>query len=302
MEAAFGPPPFFRVAAGELRPGKKPGVKIDVERESAYIAAARRGTPPSGVTPVTACRKNFKVLKKYDSKLTFSFDTGGVNGLLLRLEVRMSRTLNQTLTTFLRAAPIVALALIAVASASPAAAQTHCASWADTLLDTTNNCVSEPWRPRASDVQTFRWNGHDYMVLHTGNEISIYNIDDPANPSHTSSSDFDFGTRGDSDYDLIDFDFCDDCRYPILSHKVKRTVIFDLGGGSTPAFQRGAWADYNAVDKKIGGYVFKKGGQQYVMTASGPADCSGSALYTVGSPSRLGFVSCIGWGGLSSIV
>jgi len=214
----------------------------------------------------------------------------------------MSRTLNQTLTTFLRAAPIVALALIAVASASPAAAQTHCASWADTLLDTTNNCVSEPWRPRASDVQTFRWNGHDYMVVHTGNEISIYNIDDPANPSHTSSSDFDFGTRGDSDYDLIDFDFCDDCRYPILSHKVERTVIFDLGGGSTPAFQRGAWADYNAVDKKIGGYVFKKGGQQYVMTASGPADCSGSALYTVGSPSSLGFVSCIGWGGLSSIV
>ncbi len=206
----------------------------------------------------------------------------------------MYRTLNQTLTMFFRAAPIVALALIAVASASPAAAQTyHCASWADTLLDSTNNCVSEPWRDRASDVQTFRWNGHDYMVLHTGNEISIYNIDDPTNPSHTSSSDFDFGTRGDSDYDLIDFDFCDDCRYPILSHKVTRTVIFDLGGGATPAFQRGSWGFYDGVDRKIGGFVFKKGGQQYVVTASGTADCSGSALYTVESTFDLGFISCI---------
>jgi len=68
MEAAFEPPPFFRVAAGELRHGKKTRVTIDVECESAYIAAARRGTPPSGVTTVTPRRKNFKVLKKYDSK------------------------------------------------------------------------------------------------------------------------------------------------------------------------------------------------------------------------------------------
>ncbi|MBD3853423.1 MAG: hypothetical protein IFJ96_01470, partial [Acidobacteria bacterium] len=92
-----------------------------------------------------------------------------------------------------------ALALLAFALASPAAAQIHCTTWVDTLLDTTNNCVSEPWRPRASDVETFRWKGHDYVIFNRGNELSIYNVDDPKNPTHTATSDFDFGTRGDSD-------------------------------------------------------------------------------------------------------
>ena len=221
----------------------------------------------------------------------------------------MYRTLNQTLTMLFRAAPIVALALIAVVSASPAEAQSHCASWADTLLTVENypvvvQCVSDPAYDRASDVQTFRWNGHHYMVLHTGNEMSIYNIDDPANPSHTSSSSFEFGTRGDSDYDLIDFDFCDDCRFAISSHKVARTVIFDLGSGSTPDFQVGPSSRtlYDAVDRKIGGFVFKKGGQQYVVTASGTADCAGSALYTVAGPSSLGFIQCIDIGGSGEFV
>ena len=134
--------------------------------------------------------------------------------------------------------------------------------------------------------------------------MSIYNIDDPANPTGTSSSSFDFGTRGDSDYDLIDFDFCDDCRFAISSHKVARTVIFDLGSGSTPDFKVGpsAWTLYDAVDRKIGGFVFKKGGQQYVVTASGPGDCSGSALYTVDGPSSLGFIQCIDIGGSASLI
>ena len=83
----------------------------------------------------------------------------------------MLRTWNQTITTFLRAAPILALALsfVTVVPASPVSAQTHCASWVDTLLDTTSNCVSEPWRPRVSDVETFRWKGHDYVIFNRGN-------------------------------------------------------------------------------------------------------------------------------------
>jgi len=210
----------------------------------------------------------------------------------------MFRTWNQTLTTFLRAAPILALALVAAASASPASAQTHCTSWVDTLLDTTENCVSEPWRPRASDVDTFRWKGHDYVIFNRGNELSIYNIDDPKNPTHTATSDFDFGTRGDSDYDLIDFDVCDDCRYAVLSHKVKRTVVFDLGAGGTPSFPAGAYAFYDGRDNKIGGYVFSKGGQEYLVSGTGPGDCfSGSKLHTLDGLSSLSFLSCIEIGG-----
>jgi PKD repeat protein len=206
-------------------------------------------------------------------------------------------------TTVFRAAAIVALALVAVSPAVPAAAQTHCTSWVDTLLDTTSNCVSEPWRPRASDVETFHWKGHDYVIMNIGNELSIFNIDDPTNPVHTATSDFDFGTRGDSDYDLIDFDVCDDCRYAVLSHKVKRTVVFDLGAAATPDFPAGAWAFYDGIDSKIGGYVFSKGSQQYLFTAGLPGGCStGSTLYTINGVSSLGFIDCVEVGGAEMLV
>ena len=217
----------------------------------------------------------------------------------------MLRTWNQTVTTFLGAAPILALALalVAIAPASPASAQIHCTTWVDTLLDTTNNCVSEPWRPRATDVETFRWKGHDYVIFNRGNELSIYNVDDPTNPTHTATSDFDFGTRGDSDYDLIDFDVCDDCRYAVLAHKVKRTVVFDLGAAGTPSFPAGGYAFYDGTDIKIGGYVFAKGGQEYLVSATGPGDCiSASNLYTVDGVSNLGLVGCVGVGGAGLIV
>ena len=214
------------------------------------------------------------------------------------VEVRMFRAWNQTIrTTFLRAALIVALALFAAAAASPAAAQIHCAGWIDTLLDTTNNCVSEPWRPRASDVETFRWKGHDYVIFNIGNELTIYNIDDPANPTFTATSEFKFGTRGDSDYDLIDFDVCDECRYAILSHKVKRTVVFDLGAAATPSFPPGSYAFYEGFDMDIGGYVFAKGGQEYLVSATGPGNCSDSNLYTVDGVSNLGIVDSVKVGG-----
>jgi len=215
----------------------------------------------------------------------------------------MLRTWNQTITSFLRAAPIVALALAIVAPVSPAAAQQSCASLVRTLLDTTDNCVSEPWRPRASDVETFRWKGHDYVIFNSGNELSIFNIDDPKMPVHTASSGFDFGTVGDSDYDLIDFDVCDDCRFGVFSHKVERTVVFDLGTGSTPSFPRREHATYPGNDRKIGGYVFTKGTQQYLVSATGPGDCVGaSSLYTIDGIEDLGFLSCIEAGGSGLIV
>ncbi|MBD3872569.1 MAG: hypothetical protein IFK91_06580, partial [Acidobacteria bacterium] len=135
-----------------------------------------------------------------------------------------------TLRAGVRLRTWLAGALLAFALASPASAQIHCASWIDTLLTYPTypaeiQCVSSPSYDRSSDVETFRWKGHDYMIMNRGNELSIYDIDDPTEPSLVAASDFDFGTRGDSDYDLIDFDVCDDCRYAIMSHKVKRTVV-----------------------------------------------------------------------------
>jgi len=199
-----------------------------------------------------------------------------------------------------RSAVVIVCALV-LAAAAPAAAQTYCATLADTLLDTSDNCVSEPWRDRAmTGVETFEWEGHDYLIFNRGNELTIYEIDNPSNPDHVDTSNNDFGTRGDSDYDLVAFDVCDDCRYGVLSHKVERTVIFDLGSGGIPDF--GATASYAAADTDLGGHVFSKGGQQYLLAKISGEPCPESALYTLDGVSNFTLLECVEVGGSGLLV
>jgi len=179
--------------------------------------------------------------------------------------------------------------------ATPVAAQFECAQYVDTLLDTTESCVNEPWRDRATSVEAFRWKTHEYIMLNTGNELSIFQVDDPTNPQHIDSSSFEFDTRGDSDYDLTDFDICDDCRFGFFAHKVERTVVFDLGSGATPNF--GGWAIYEANESVSSGYSFKKGSQQYVIAADLPGGCTLSGLYMVGGLNQLDLLECLEVGG-----
>jgi hypothetical protein len=189
--------------------------------------------------------------------------------------------------------------LLFLIPAVPAAAQGYCARWVDTLLDTSESCVNEPWRPRAMGIQNLSWKGHDFVVLNIGNELSIYNIDNPVEPEHFDTSAFDFGTRGDSDYDLLDFDVCDDCRYGVLAHKVKGTVIFDLGTGSSPSFPAGAYWSTNPGDFFAGGYTFQKDGQQYLLGSTFPEDCGtyGTGIYAPQGLSQPGFIGCVEIGG-----
>jgi PKD repeat protein len=181
-------------------------------------------------------------------------------------------------------------------SPSSAAAQGHwgpdyCAQHTATLLDTTDNCTNEPWRPRASEVQTFSWEGHDYMIFNTGNELDLYQVDDPANPVDVGGSSFRFDTLGDSDYDLGDFDVCNDCRYGVLSHKVEGTVVFDLGVGAVPSF--GAYATYLNAPSAPGGFVFSKGGQQYMIAEGLPgSNCAGSGIYMLNGLDQIDVLQC----------
>jgi hypothetical protein len=165
--------------------------------------------------------------------------------------------------------------------ASPAAAQTECVGWVlPRLLDTSDNCVTEPWRELAKGVETFSWKGQDYLMLNRGNELSIYNVNNPSNPTLVDESNFKFGTVGDSDHDLLKFDVGDDSRYVVFAHKVARTVVVDLGVGSTPAFS--GYTRYNAADLYFGGFVFSKGGSNYLFAAGLAGGCSnGSSLYLV---------------------
>jgi PKD repeat protein len=194
-------------------------------------------------------------------------------------------------------ATICAVALLAL-SPSIATAQSYCAQLTKTLLDTTDNCVNEPWRDRATAVETFRWKGHDYMILNRGNELGIYQVDDPSNPQHIDTSEFNFDTRGDSDYDLIEFDVCDECRFGVFAHKVQRTVIFDLGTGAAPNFPAfGGYETYEANESVAGGYSFQKGGYQYLIADDLPGSCSYSGLYLVSGLDQLDLLECVTVGG-----
>jgi hypothetical protein len=279
-----------RLAAQESLNGN-----IDMKISSRYCAAARRRSPPPRVTAVTRCHIIHKVLKNYGSTTTRSFDMRGGFEVPSRVEVSMNRSWIPSLQRLSRAALLGAVALLVSIPAIPAAAQGYCARWIDTLLDTSDNCVNEPHRDRAMGVENLRWKGHDYVIFNRGNELSIYNIDNPADPKHVETSRFKFGTRGDSDYDLLRFDVCDDCRYGVFAHKVKGTVIFDMGDGNAPSFpSRGYW-NTNPGDFFAGGYTFLKDGQQYLLTSTFSEDCGtyGTGLYSPSVASGPGFIGCV---------
>jgi hypothetical protein len=211
----------------------------------------------------------------------------------------MNRSWIPSLQRLSRAALHGVVALLVSIPAFPAAAQGYCARWVDTLLDSTESCVNEPWRPRAMGIQNLSWKGHEYVIFNRGNELSIYNIDNPANPQHVDTSEFRFGTRGDSDYDLLDFDVCDECRYGVFAHKVKGTVIFDMGTGNAPSLSTAAYWSTNPGDFYAGGYTFLKDGQQYLVGSTFPEDCGtyGTGLYAPQGLDKPGFIGCVEIGG-----
>jgi len=74
------------------------------------------------------------------------------------------------------------------------------------------------------------------------------------------------------------------------------------GAGGTPSFPAGGYAFYQGVDLQIGGHVFSKGGQQYLLTAGQPGDCNTTTLYTVDGVSNLGFINCVEIGGTGPLL
>jgi hypothetical protein len=182
-----------------------------------------------------------------------------------------------------------ALVCAALVPALPAAAQSYCQEWTQVLLDTSVSCVSDPRRPRAFGVEAFTWKGRDYLALNAGNELWIYNIDDPDRPVLTAESGFEFGTVGDSDYDLLEFDVGNDSRFAVLGHKKVRTVVVDLGTAEVPRFA--GHTRYEATDP--GGVVFSHGGQNYLVTRANDRCSLNAGLFSVSSTSNLGFVQCL---------
>ena len=152
------------------------------------------------------------------------------------------------------------------------------------------DCTAEPAIDRVFRLQEIRWKDHDYLFVDEGNEIKIYNIDTPTNPISVTGSSFGVPNVGDSDYDLLNFSVCDDCRFGIASYKAA-TVLFDLGTGATPSFVTNT--QNFAASIVQGGYTFKIGGpdgQQYLVASSlglVPCDNHKSGLYEFNSVNEL---------------
>ena len=190
-----------------------------------------------------------------------------------------------------RGALIAALALFALISADVAEAQSYCQEWSSTLLPLNTNCVSDPRRERAFGGETFSWNGEGYLVFSRGNELSLYRLgNDPAEPLYIGTSRFNFGTAGDSDYDVMAFDTCDDCRYMVMDHKVAGIVVIDLGTGAQPAFT----SHTRNGNLSVGSIVFSHGGQEYLVAGRLSNQCPfGSSVFAINSATDLEFLQCV---------
>ena len=166
----------------------------------------------------------------------------------------MNRSLSMNRMTFIA---MTGLALIAgLVPATDASAQA-CFEHIRNLNYSPTNCSAQPEIDRVFRLQTITWKGHDYLFVDEGNEIKILNIDNPLNPDSGGSSFFNIPNVGDSDYDLMSFSVCDDCRYGIANYKAA-TVLFDLGTGATPSFAD-EYQELQTPTSIQGGFTFKYG-------------------------------------------
>ena len=158
-----------------------------------------------------------------------------------------------------------------------------------TLLNTSSNCVSSPVRDRAFGGETFSWNGQDYLIFSRGNELTIYKFNTDQ-PTLVATSRFRFGTAGDSDYDVMGFDTCDDCRYMVMDHKVAGIVVIDLGTGADPAFS--SFSRNGGLS--TGSIVYKYNSNVYLVAGRLEQSCAYvSALYKINDVNDLGYVQCL---------
>ena len=176
-------------------------------------------------------------------------------------------------STALRAAVTALVVASATLAPTPASAQ-GCFEHVSTRSYAPWDCSAAPFIDRVFRMQTISWNDHEYLFVDEGNEIKVFNIDNAQSPFIVTGSSFNVPNVGDSDYDMVSFSVCDDCRFGIANYKAA-TVLYDLGAGPTPIF--GPYHENDQATQVKGGFTFKVGGQQYLVASGlGPFPCPGS--------------------------
>jgi len=152
------------------------------------------------------------------------------------------------------------------------------------------NCTGLPSIPKFFDPTTFSWGGKDYLTVNTGNDLSVWNIENPKVPVVKAQSHFYIPNQGDSNYDLTTYSICDDCRWGIATFKLGN-VLFDLGTGTTPQFAAKKW--YKSGNPS-GSFTFTFGGKQYLVGHKLPNDCGADAtLYRINGINDIQKIGCV---------
>jgi len=114
--------------------------------------------------------------------------------------------------------------------------------------------------------------------------MQVFSQQDPAHPLYESSSNFPVTHFGDTDYDLRAYVMCDECRYAMFDYYVQ-TVFADLGNPTSSS--KPIFTNYHrdlSIGGIPGGFTFKSGSVQYLITSGLSDQCgSGAALYVFDS-------------------
>ena len=194
------------------------------------------------------------------------------------------------------------LCLLAAMAAAPSAAQDFsCIVPTASLLNTSTNCTDEPFRDRAFQAQVFQGtDGSDHLMLNTGNELEVYDLDDPARPRKVDRSRYNFGVQGDYDYHLLGLFTCDECRYSVINHRIPTMVVVDLGTGPSPALNSYRRWDREGIDSNALA-TFKVAGAQYLVARGFPNTCgTNTPIYRIsgtGAGIELDQVACLEYPG-----
>ncbi len=158
---------------------------------------------------------------------------------------------------------------VALAPAAVVHAQAWCQSWVGNIFDTSSDCTTSASIDRVFGNDVIEWNGGSYLVMNTGNELALHDLEaSPDDPPLAAESYFEVPHQGDSDYDLMSFSVCDDCRFGAANFRLG-LVVFDLGTAAEPSF--GAHRRWTEATSTLGSFVFRRGGDVYLV-ANGLAE------------------------------
>lgn len=141
------------------------------------------------------------------------------------------------------------------------------------LLRSSLNCVGMPTIPKFFDPGTFAWGAKQILAINDGNELQYWDISNPLNPIVRGTSNFNVANQGDSDYDLMTYSICDNCRYGVAVFKLG-IVIWDQGTGVNPTF--GQRYFYPIGKDPRGSFSFKRGDDQFIVAKYLPGDKYGT--------------------------